>query len=167
MPARPALAEFESALAAEDSATVAIGKWCAAHRLGAPATIRAIPVVGGEVAPSKEVLVVLGISGGEALGYRHVRLLCGDTVLSEARNWYVPSRLSPDMNHALATTQEPFGKVVAPLRFTRERRASVHGRSNFCPEGTILSHSALLRLPDGKPLSVLTECYTAANLGGR
>jgi hypothetical protein len=28
----------------------------------------------------------------------------------------------------------------------------------------VLSHKAMLRLPDGRALALLVECYTAANL---
>ena len=37
-----------------------------------------------------------GIGPDEPVAYRHVRLRCGDHVLSEADNWYVPSRLTPE-----------------------------------------------------------------------
>ena len=100
------------------------------------------------------------------LGYRHVRLACGTNVLSEAHNWYVPGRLTPAMNAALAATTIPFGKVAAPLGFRRERLDSKRGARPECPRGTILSHRALLRLPDGRPLALLVECYTRANLAG-
>ncbi|MFM6832719.1 MAG: hypothetical protein ACKOVA_20640, partial [Novosphingobium sp.] len=93
-----------------------------------------------------------------------VRLTCGDTVLSVAHNWYVPARLTPEMNRTLETTDAPFGKVVAPLGFRRERLASRRGRMAECPEGTILSHRAVLRLLDGRAISLVVECYTRANL---
>ena len=44
-------------------------------------------------------------------------------MLSVADNWYVPSRLTPDMNRLLDDTQTPFGKVVLPLKPHRETRA--------------------------------------------
>ena len=68
----------------------------------------------------------------------------------------------------LAATDTPFGRVVAPLGFRRERLASRRGPSNFCTDpATVLSQVALLRLPDGRPISLVAECYTAANLGRR
>lgn len=160
----PRLAEFERTLAAQDSATAALGQWCKARGIADPPVIRA-EQVGGTPQPSGEVQDLLGDREDDALAYRHVRLLCGDRVLSEADNWYVPTRLTPEMNRILATTQTPFGKVVAPLGFRRERLSSIRGRAKDCPRGTVLSHRALLRLPDGKPLSVVTECYTRANVG--
>ncbi len=161
--ASPRLAEFEHTLAAQDSATAALGQWCQARAIAAPPTIRA-EQIGTPRAPSPEVRRLLEVSDTEPLAYRRVRLACGDRVLSEADNWYVPGRLLADMNRALATTQTPFGKVAAPLGFRRERLAERRGRAGDCPPGTILSHRALLRLPDGRPLAQVTECYTRANL---
>jgi hypothetical protein len=67
------------------------------------------------------------------------------------------------MNQQLATTNIPFGKVVATLNFRRETlAASPHAAG--CPKDTILAHRALLRLPDGAPLALLIECYLPANL---
>ena len=36
--------------------------------------------------------------------------------MSEADNWYVPARLTPEMNAFLDTTDTPFGKAVRPLQ---------------------------------------------------
>lgn len=164
-PRQAGLREFEAALARQASATETLTSWCAARRLADPPVIRAVPVKGEAVAPSKEVLVALGVSSQSELGFRHVRLACGEVVLSEARNWYVPARLTPAMNQALQTTQTPFGRVVAPLGYTRDQRPPVRGSGNFCPEGTVVSQQAVLRLADGTPISVVSECYTAAVLG--
>jgi hypothetical protein len=57
----------------------------------------------------------LRADSGEEVRYRRVRLRCGEHVLSEAENWYLPSRLTDDMNFTLDTTDIPFGRVVAPL----------------------------------------------------
>jgi hypothetical protein len=162
--ASPHLAEFERALAARDSATAALGEWCRARSIADPPVIRAAQV-GIAPLPSAEVRRLLGVAPGEPLASRHVRLACGSAVLSEADNWYVAARLTPAMNAALATTDTPFGQVAAPLGFRRERLWQKRGRAGNCPAGTVLSHRALLRLPDGAPLSLVTECYTRANLG--
>lgn len=68
------------------------------------------------------------------------------------------------MNEALERTDTPFGKVVAPLGFRRERLSETHGRTTECPVGTILTHRAALRLGDGRAISLVVECYTRANL---
>lgn len=159
----PHLAEFERTLAAQDSATAALGQWCQARRIADPPTIRA-EQMGTAPRPSPEVRRLLGVTEAEPLAFRHVRLACGTAVLSEADNWYVPARLSLAMNETLATTQTPFGRVVAPLGFTRERLSATRGRTKDCPKGTVLSHRARLVLPNGQPISLVTECYTQANL---
>jgi hypothetical protein len=157
------LAAFEQTLAAQDSATAALGQWCAAQKLASPATIAAHPVQGKDALPPPDLDTTL--HSEEEPAYRHVQLSCGDKVLSEAHNWYIPSRMTPEMVQVLATTDTPFGKVAAPLRFTRERMAALRGAAPSCPAGTILSHRALLRLPSGAPLALVLECYTAANIG--
>ena len=158
----PRLAEFERTLAAQDSATAALGQWCKARAIADPPTIRA-EQAGIAPHPSAEVRRLLA-APDEPLAYRHVRLVCGDAVLSEADNWYVPSRLTAEMNRTLNTTQTPFGRVVSPLGFTRERLSALRGRAAECPKGTVLSHRARLVLADGRPISLVTECYTRTNL---
>ncbi len=162
--AKDRLPRLQKALAASDSATVALGQWCAARDIARPPTIRAIADRGATSPPSPQVRAALGVSPGEPVAYRHVRLACGGTVLSVAHNWYVPARLAPDMNDALETTDTPFGKVVGPLGFRRERLAEQRGRMNECPAGTVLSHRAVLRIPDGRAISLVVECYTQANV---
>ena len=158
------LKRFEQTLAGQDSATAALRQWCAAEHIADPSLIVAVPVRDAVRAEPADLRAVLAVSGDEPLGYRHVRLMCGEMVLSEAHNWYVPGRLTPAMNAALAATDTPFGTVAAPLGFRRERLASLRGPSPDCPPETVLAHHALLRLPDGQPLAFLVECYTAANL---
>jgi chorismate-pyruvate lyase len=145
--ASPELPAFERTLAAQDSATAALGEWCAARHLADPARISASPVRDADAAPPGDLRALLGADG--PVGYRHVRLACGGVVLSEAHNWYLPSRLTPAMNATLAASDTPFGKVVAPLHFTREPLDSRRGRGPDCPVGTVL------------------ECYTSANLRHR
>ena len=113
---------------------------------------------------SPAIRAVLGVGAEEPLVYRHVRLRCGNAVLSDAKNWYVPARLAPAMNMALETTRTPFGTVVRPLGFHRDRLESRRGRAAECPAGTVLSHKAVLRLADGRGISFVAECYTRANL---
>jgi len=161
------LERFEATLAARNSATDGLLDWCAMRDFGDKARISALPASGPTQPEPADARSLLAIAPGEPLGYRHVQLVCGGRVLSDAHNWYVPGRLSPEMNTMLAATRTPFGTVVAPLHFRRERLASTRGASAGCPEGTILSHRALLRLPDGRPISLVVECYTAANLAMR
>jgi hypothetical protein len=159
------LPAFEHALAAQDSATAALGEWCAARHLASPARITASPVHDADAPPPADLRALLGTGPAPgAIGYRHVRLSCGAVVLSEAHNWYLPGDLTSAMNARLAASDTPFGQVAAPLHYTRQRLDSRRGRVPTCPAPTVLSHRALLRLPDGQPLALVVECYTAANL---
>lgn len=140
-----------------------MGEWCAAEAIADPPVISARPIKGKDLPPSAETRRLLDVDANQVVGYRHVRLSCGARVLSTAHNWYVPGRLPTEMNQALDTSDTPFGKVIAPLHFTRERLASKRGAAQGCPRDTVLSHRALLRRPDGRPLSLVLECYTPAN----
>ncbi|CAN5748660.1 hypothetical protein BH11PSE1_BH11PSE1_06570 [soil metagenome] len=99
----------------------------------------------------------------EPVAYRRVDLVCGDKVLSRADNWYLPGRLTPDMNTALNATQTPFGVVVRPLDFRRRTLSSTLLISPARPRAIppeILQHRAVLATPDGAPFSLVVETYT-------
>ena len=155
--------EFERTLAAQDSATAALGQWCERYKIAEAASIRARVVERSSNADAG-VRAVLNLAPSDPVGYRHVQLSCGTAVLSEAYNWFVPARLTPEMNAALSNGDTPFGKITAPLGFRRVRLLEERGKAEYCPPDTILIHRALLRLPDGQPLAYVVECYTAANL---
>jgi hypothetical protein len=177
-----ALALIESLnadLLAHDSATLTIERWCADHRLADPARIIAERVRDADKPASPEVRTALDVKPDEPLGYRRVRLKCGDHVLSEADNWYVPARLTPAMNDVLETTDTPFGKAMAALHFRRHTlSADVLWRP--LPKGWemgatlalkeagaltipdhVLEHRAVLSTPDGEPFSEVAETYTS------
>jgi hypothetical protein len=59
------------------------------------------------------------ITADEPVRYRRVQLFCGDKLLSEADNWHVPVRLTPEMNRLLDQTDTPFGRAVKDLEFQR------------------------------------------------
>lgn len=157
---RQTIAALERALGANPSATHALEDWCAARGLAASPVIVARRIKGEAGVEPPDLRVRLGVGPDVALGYRHVELVCGDKVLSEAHNWYVRERMSDAMNTALDASDIPFGKVAAPLGFSRETIDSRHGGEPGCPVGVVLSQIALLRLPDGRPLALVTECYT-------
>lgn len=159
------LGQFERTLAANDSATAALGKWCAARSIAPLAEIRVRLIEGPPKPASPAIRRALGVPPAEPIVYRHVQLMCGTAVLSDAQNWYVPARLTPGVNTALETTTTPFGRAAAPLGFRRVRLASRRGRAAECPRGTVLSHRAVLRLADGRAISFVSECYTPENLG--
>lgn len=163
-PAVPTIAAFEAVLAAHNSATEALRAWCEARGLASPAQIMARPLAGPPARPPKGLRHLLGIGAREAIGYRHVELTCGNRVLSVAHNWYVPGRLTPEMNAALATTQVPFGRIAAPLAYHRVPLEVLAKPPRGCPANTISAHRALLQLPDGQPLAYVLECYTSDNI---
>jgi hypothetical protein len=176
-----ALALIESLnadLLAHESATLTIERWCADHKLADPARIVAERVKDTDKPASAEVRQALDVKPDEPLAYRRVRLKCGDRVLSEADNWYVPARLSPEMNHALETTDTPFGKAVSALHFRRHTLSAEllwrplpkgwemgvapvrkEARPLTIPDH-VLEHRAVLSTPDGVPFSEVVETYT-------
>jgi hypothetical protein len=93
--------------------------------------------------------------------YRRVRLTCGDDVLSEADNWYLPGALTADMNRRLDDSDTPFGAVVRPLGFHRRTLSAV----KLAPPGPILRVRAVLLTPDEKAFSYVVETYAADVVG--
>jgi chorismate-pyruvate lyase len=165
-------------LLSHDSATLTLEHWCDVHRLAASPRIIAERVRGIDKPPSPEQRRELGVTPTEPVRYRRVRLICGAVVLSEADNWYVPSRLTAEMNTSLDTTDVPFGKVVQALHFQRHTLSS-NLLWRPLPEGwemnptpknqdaamlpvpaQVLEHRAVLTLPDGTPFSEVVETYT-------
>jgi len=172
------LQTLNAALLSNSSATLTLEHWCEDHRLASPPRIVAERVPDVDKAPSPEQRRELGVTPAEPVRYRRVRLLCGPVVLSEADNWYVPARLTPEMNRLLDTTDTPFGRAVQSLQFKR-RTLSATALWHPLPEGwemgasanvgaaalpmppKLLEHRAILSLPDGTPFSEVVETYSA------
>jgi chorismate-pyruvate lyase len=158
-----ALTRFRANLAEQDSATVALEHWCAARAIATPAHIEAATQDDAAATPATAAIrAALEVGPDESVRVRHVLLSCGGIVLSDARNWYVPARLTPDMNRTLDATRVPFGKVVAPIGL--HRRVWTGRSPASCPAGTIQHNTAVLRRDDGMPYSLVSECYTRANI---
>jgi len=169
-------------LLSHDSATLVLEKWCDTHHIAAPAHIVAEGDRNTHKEPTSEQLRRLEVNNGQTIRYRRVKLLCGSDVLSEADNWYVPDRLTADMNRVLDTTDISFGHVVAPLRFQRhtlsadllwsplpkgwetETTIAVTENGPLQVPSHVLQHHAILTRADGKPFSELIETYTSAVL---
>ncbi|WP_088560571.1 hypothetical protein [Arboricoccus pini] len=167
-------------LLSHDSATLTLDRWCKAHGLGQPAVIVADRVRDEDKPADDAVRARLGVGPTETVGYRRVRLRCGQRVLSLADNWYVPARLSPEMNEVLATTDTAFGRAVQGLHFQRHTLsadllwqplpagwemaplpASVPPASTtLAIPDMLIRHQAVLTLPDGTPFSLVVETYT-------
>jgi hypothetical protein len=152
-------------LLAHDSASEVLGRWCASHRLADPPVIRALRDKAADKPAGEEIRMRLRLGVGEPVRFRQVRLVCGSHVLSNADNWYVPDRLTPEMNRRLDETDAPFGLVVKPLGFRRVRRRVTvllgHDGRSRTGDG-VLRHEALLVTGSGLPFSYVVETYTAA-----
>lgn len=165
-------------LLSHDSATLTLERWCEAHGLAAPARVTAARLREAEGPADDEVRRLLRADAAEPVRHRHVRLSCGGRVLSEADNFYLPARLTPEMNRVLDTGDTAFGRAVAALRFQRrtlsadllwqplppgwDRGAALPppGPGPLAIPARVLRHRAVLVLPDGTPFSALVETYT-------
>lgn len=171
------LQTLNAELLSHDSATLTLDRWCAAHQMASPAKVVADPLPVIDKPATAVQRLELAVSPSEPVRYRHVQLRCGEHVLSVAENWYVPSRLTSDMNRLLQTTDISFGRVVQPLHFWRHVLAAQWlwsplpigwergGPREWAPwpgmQSGVLRHRAVLVLPDGRPLSEVIETYTA------
>jgi chorismate-pyruvate lyase len=171
---------LNASLLASRSATATLENWCAAHKMAAEPKVIARRIYDAEKTPSEETRQRLRVEPNETVKYRHVQLACGDHILSEADNWYVPGRLSEDMNRLLETTETPFGKAVQSLQPFR-RTIEMKMRWTPLPEGwelealaphpdgggalqiphEILEHRAILYTGDQMPFSEVRETYTS------
>jgi hypothetical protein len=167
-------------LLSHDSATLTLERWCDAHHMASPARVIAKRVRGDDKPLPPAWRTRLAIGANEPVKYRRVRLKCGDHVLSEADNWYLPNRLTAAMNRQLDNSDAPFGKVVRPLHF-RRKTLSAELLWSPLPVGWewhramprtqpaagelavphfVLQHRAMLFAGDGRPFSALVETYT-------
>lgn len=149
-----ALARLKADLAGPHSATQVLTRWCGDLHLAAPPVIRAVRAHRQKPAAAW-VRRALHAGAHEDLRYRRVQLMCGPHVLSEADNWYRPSRLTPAMNRILDTTEQSFGTVVRPLDFHRRTLSRVMHADTRTP----LRLTAVLETPGGTPFSLVIENY--------
>ena len=154
-----------------DSATAVLEAWCEERGLARAPRLVARRVDGPVRPPNLVQAQRLSLEPGEPVRYRRVRLSCGIHVLSEAENWYVPGRLTPEMNRLLDVTEAPFGRVIHPLAPTRHNLRLVR----LWPPGTdrvpavsdpLFSIQAVLSDRDGRPICEVGEIYTGAILAG-
>jgi hypothetical protein len=159
---------------ASRSATVTLELWCREHRLASEPRIRAEAVAGVAKAATTEVRERLRVRAGEVGKHRRVRLRCGERVLSEADNWYVPGRLTAEMNRLLESTDTPFGRVVQglePYRRTYSMKVlwsplpgTESGGALEIPEG-LFEHRVVLYTREHRPFSEVVEVYRRDVLG--
>ena len=166
------VARLQHLLESEPSATLVLRQWCETYHLAADPHIIAKPIKSAPKPAPDNVRLNLALKPGEAVGYRRVQLLCGDHVLSDAENWYVPDRLTPAMNAVLDGSDTPFGLAVRSLHFERRTLSSVKlwsppaatGRTMTVPDH-VLRNEGLLTVAGGVPIAQVIENYTAAILG--
>jgi chorismate-pyruvate lyase len=164
-------------LLSNPSATLTLERWCGAHRLAAEAKVSAHLVRGEDKQMEPEDRKLLAITADEPVRYRRVQLVCGDRLLSEADNWYVPGRLTPEMNRLLDQTDTPFGRAVKDLEFQRQtlkvtplwrplpegwelEAAEKDGSGALPVPDHVLEHRAILYTKARVPFSIVVETYT-------
>ncbi|HLJ49627.1 MAG TPA: hypothetical protein VKU01_26620 [Bryobacteraceae bacterium] len=125
---------------ASRSATLTLEAWCRDHRLATAPKVTATLVKGTSITATAEQRERLQVTPGDEVKYRRVQLRCGTRILSEADNWYVPSRLTAEMNRLLEATDTPFGKAVQPLEPYRQT-FSVKLLWSPLPDGWELEHT--------------------------
>ncbi|MEA2488907.1 MAG: hypothetical protein QOH21_699 [Acidobacteriota bacterium] len=173
------LQSANAAILASSSATRTLEEWCGEHHMAADPRIVAVRVPGESKAPSAEQLQRLGVADAAEVRYRRVELRCGVHVLSAADNWYVPARLTPEMNALLETTDTPFGKAVQPLHPYRRTIAMTllwtplprgweqqrhprflwHSRRVLAMPQDVFQHRAVLYTAEHLPFSEVVETY--------
>ncbi|HWK43795.1 MAG TPA: hypothetical protein VNT30_03680 [Stellaceae bacterium] len=172
------LQTFNADLLSHPSATLTLERWCGAHHLADEAKITAKLDRAVDKPATAEQRKRLAVGPDEPLVYRRVRLICGDKVLSEADNWYVPARLTPEMNRLLTETETPFGRAVLSLDFHRELLSAdllwhplpanweiesglpaPAGGALAVPD-QVLQHRAVLLTRANTPFSEVVETYT-------
>lgn len=167
------------------SATRVLESWCVDHHMAGDPKIVAVRTPDAYKEPSADQLQRLGVLNASELRYRRVELRCGAHTFSIADNWYVPARLTAEMNTALDTTDTPFGKVVQPLNpyrrtinatllwsplsqgwelQSRSRVPSHRWRALAMPK-ELFQHRAVLYTAEHVPFSEVVETYQSELLG--
>ena len=167
-------------LLASKSATKTLQIWCADHQMAAIPKIIALRDTQAFKEADGEVRALLKVSDDEKILYRKVQLACGERVLSQADNWYVPSRLTDDMNIRLTQTNTPFGIAVEQLNFHRQtesatllwnplpqdweqrKRSANDDFTDLSIPDLVLQHRAVLLSDKNIPFSLVIETYTKA-----
>lgn len=163
-------------LLSHDSATAVLQDLCNRRDPEAPKILAHQVDVPDDLAAANAARRQMGAAANEPVRRRRVELKCGEVVLSRADNWYLPGRLTSQMNIDLESTERPFGVVVRPLGFQR-RTLSSRLLFNPLPPGweaadpagfdapvgvpaNVLQHRAYLQTPDGRPFALLIETYS-------
>jgi chorismate-pyruvate lyase len=172
---------LNATLLASNSATKTLEAWCGAHHMAPEAVLHARLRRDVQKPITAEQRARLNIGPNEPVVYRRVDLTCGDHVLSQADNWYVPARLQPAMEKALETSDIPFGRAIQNLHPRRQTigvdliwrplpdgwemaPATDHHDGDLSMPPVLFEHHAIVFSSDGKPISEVDEHYTSAIL---
>ena len=167
---------------ASTSATLSLEQWCGDHAMAPEAKVVARLLRGADLPASPEQRQRLGVSPDTPVKYRRVQLYCGNHLLSEADNWYVPGRLTPAMNQLLEQTDTPFGKVVLPLtpyrrtfaatslwsplpaRWEQQPPPAATGAATLAMPAALFEHRAVLYTREHEPIAEVRETYQSGLL---
>ncbi|MPR07682.1 hypothetical protein [Microvirga tunisiensis] len=163
-------------LIASATATDTLVAWCEEYGLShGPITVDVRQRFAPAVVPD-EVMAALGPATPEIVHYRQVWLKRGSLALAAAENWFVPQRLTADMNQILNQTDIPFGTVIAPLHPVRrtlvanagpladdlvEDPAWFSGSAHQPHPEIILEHKAMILTGSGTSLALVNEFFFA------
>lgn len=150
---------LQSRIEAANSATLALDQWCESRDMAPASSVVADKLADDLITPSAEVAQQLAVPVSEQVVLRHVRLRCGNHVLSEARLWYVPSRMPAEIFTTLRTTDIAFGRAVGPLNFQRRSLGARRYYEGGVLPAVLFDQRAVLTLPDGRPLAYVQEDY--------
>lgn len=161
------LEHFITLLCECNSATHMLRQWMNRPGQSGAADIIAIErLCDHNIPPDAELMGRLQILRPAEIRYRRVWLMYKGRILSDAENWYVPARLSKDMQDQLEQSALPFGTVIAPCAPTRETLSNERLWHHKAPPPLarlpvhILRHNALVRDASGRPISEVRESYT-------
>ena len=101
---------------------------------------------------------LLHVAADTRLGYRRVYLACGTHVLSEAENWYVPERLTPEMNRTFDTSEIAIRRGGQAAQFPSQdpEDAEPLDEREHCAQGDGAAGDG-----EAAPFSLVVENYSA------
>lgn len=149
------LAAFRDRLREAASATGLLQTWCEARGIG-EGSVRALRHPGpAEPLPAEATHMLLPPGAPHHVRHRRVTLLRGAAGLSDCDIWWLPSRLTPEMQAALDSTDRPFGTVVEALRPTRR----VLAETVLPPGGPHGLEVTALLMAGAGPIALARESY--------
>lgn len=145
---------LQHALKERESATATLQEFCKT-----PIVAYSLPTEKNIIPPY--ILQALKILNPLDVQIRHVQLLCGEDVFSEAWNYYIPARLPLKTQEILSKTHIPFGRAVGEAHFYRQSLPPVKNSQDSLKSGFIFQNQAILfKRTTRLPLAFVIENYT-------